>query len=115
MVIALDRRALATSARLGTVEAAPDAEQLAPVPSSAGPSSADLEEARDNLLERLHARSDDFAATEQLQALRRELSLTSNVDTDHDQPVRLRNGGLSFFDRLRARLHRRRARHGRSQ
>jgi hypothetical protein len=65
---------------------------------------AALEQARDRLLARLHARSDDFAATEQLQAVNARLA-TLRSDADDDRPRRLKRSGLSFLDRLRARRH----------
>jgi len=72
-------------------------------------SSAALERVRDGLLERLHARSADFAATEELQAVRDQLwALPAPVDPDRS--IRLRRSGMSFFDRLRTK--RRGARHG---
>jgi hypothetical protein len=68
---------------------------------------------RQDLVERLHARSDDFAATEELRTLSSELrDLGSHGDPS--DPRRLADGGLSFFDRLRARRERRRARRARA-
>jgi hypothetical protein len=67
-----------------------------------------LEQERDGLLARLHARSDDVAATKALQAVSRTLASLPADDADDDQPDGLRRHGLSFFDRLRARSHRRR-------
>src|SRR3954467_8411494 len=68
MDVALDVRPVATLARAATIETTGRAEQGQPAPSRVA-----LEQARDYLLERLHARSDDFAATEELQAVRAEL------------------------------------------
>jgi hypothetical protein len=62
---------------------------------------AALEQARDRLLARLHARSDDFAATEELRAVNRRLA-TLRSGADDDGSRRLQRSGLSFVDRLRA-------------
>jgi hypothetical protein len=107
MDVALDVRPVATLARAATIETTRRAEQGQPVPSRVG-----LEQARDYLLERLHARSDDFAATEKLQAVRAELARNSNVR--HERSGVLRHSGLSFFDRMRAKRRRRNARRGNS-
>jgi hypothetical protein len=104
MDVALDVGTVAALARAGTIETTRRAEQREPVPSTVA-----LEQARDDLLERLHARSDDFAATEELQAVRAELARDSN-DSD-DSSSRLRHSGLSFFDRMRAKWHGRDSRH----
>jgi hypothetical protein len=72
------------------------------------------EQARDRLLARLHAGSDDFAATEELQAVHGE-SATLCSDANDDRTRRLRRSGLSFFDGLRARWHRRDSRRGASR
>jgi hypothetical protein len=65
-------------------------------------SSAALEHVRDGLLERLHARSADFAATEELQAVGARLWALAAPE-DPDRAERLRRSGMSFFDRLRSR------------
>lgn len=77
-------------------------------------SRAALEQTRDRLLVRLHARSDDFAATEELQAVHGELAALDG-DADDARPDRLRRSGLSFFDGLRVRWHRRNSRRGASR
>ena len=107
MNAALDVGPVATLARAETAETPRRAEQREPVPSKVA-----LEQARDDLLERLHARSDDFTATEELQAVRAELALDSNADDDRSGL--LRHSGLSFFDRMRAKRRRRNARRGNS-
>ena len=73
-----------------------------------------LEQARDCLLVRLHARPDDFAATEELRGVGDKLA-TLRSDADDDRSGRLRRSGLSFFDGLRARWHRRSSRRGASR
>jgi hypothetical protein len=104
MDVALDVRPVAALARAATIETTHRAEQ--------GQPRVALEQTRDYLLERLHARSDDFAATEELQAVRAELARNSNVH--HERSGLLRHSGLSFFDRMRAKRRRRNARRGNS-
>jgi hypothetical protein len=76
-------------------------------------SSAGLEQTRDRLLARLHARSDDFAATRELQRVNERLASLPSADDVGDGGVR--SNGLSFFDRLRARSRRARPRRGASR
>jgi hypothetical protein len=109
MDIALPMRAAATDEHAGQVVAPSSAERYEPVSSRAA-----LEQARDRLLARLHARPDDFAATQELQGVGDKLA-TLRSDADHDRPRRLRRSGLSFFDGLRARWHRRNSRRGASR
>jgi hypothetical protein len=66
-----------------------------------GLSRAAHEQLRDDLLARLHARSDDFDATKELEALRKRWALVANAETGHvdDRAPDAR----SFRDRVRAR------------
>ena len=107
MDVALDVRLVATLARAATIETRRRAEEHEPVPSRVA-----FEQARDHLLEGLHTRSDDFAATEELQAVRAELARNSNVN--HERSGILRHSGLSCFDRMRANGRHRNARGGNS-
>ena len=104
MDIVLPLRAAITDDHAGPVVMPRTAERDEPLSSRAA-----LEQAQDRLLARLHARSDDFAATEELQAVTNKLA-TLRSEADDDRPRRLRRSGLSFFDRLRARWHRRNSR-----
>ncbi len=70
-----------------------------------------LNRVRRSLLARLHARSDDFAATEELQSVTAALAELGQ-DDDRALSRRLTESGMSFFDRMRARRrHRRHPRH----
>jgi hypothetical protein len=109
MRIALPMRAAAADEHAGQVVATSNAERYEPVSSRTA-----LEQARDCLLARLHARPDDFAATEELRGVGDKLA-TLGSDADDDRAGRLRRSGLSFFDRLRARWHRRNSRRGASR
>jgi hypothetical protein len=109
MDIAHPKRAAATDEHAGQVVATSNAESYEPVSSRTA-----LEQARDRLLARLHARPDDFAATEELQGVGHKLAALRS-DADDGRPGRLRRSGLSFFDGLRARWHRRNSRRGASR
>jgi hypothetical protein len=104
MDAALPMRAAATAEHAGQVLATSDAQYHEAVSSRTA-----LEQARDRLLTRLHARPDDFAATEELQGVGDKLA-TLRSDADDDRPGRLRLSGFSFFDGLRARWNRRNSR-----
>jgi hypothetical protein len=109
MDAALPMRAAATEEHAGQAVATSSAQHHEPVSSRFA-----LEQARDRLLARLHVRPDDFAATEELQGVGDKLA-TLRSDADDDRPGRLRRSGLSFFDGLRARWHRRNSRRGASR
>ena len=63
-------------------------------------SNEDLDAARRVLLRRLSRRSDDFAATEALQALN-TYSAGQRLDAPSDAPARLQRAGLSGVQHLR--------------
>ncbi len=69
----------------------------------------ELERTRDHLLERLHDRSADSAATEELRNVYNALAASDPAVGDV-RPGRLRSAGLSFFDRLRERWTKRESR-----
>lgn len=67
-----------------------------------------LEDIRDEMLVRLHARSDDFAATKELQDVQRQIARI--VTMEREQAVAANSHRPSVRDRLSAMRRRRRGR-----